>query len=70
MLESGAGRSVLARKAINHFGIKCGDGWSGVVYYKRDDDYDSNGYLKESCFRSYPTSEDSFEDHSARYSQG
>ena len=55
----------MARKANNHFGIKCGDGWSGVVYYKRDDDYDPNGHLKESCFRSYPTPEDSFEDHSA-----
>lgn len=29
LLESGAGRSTLCRKANNHFGIKCGPGWKG-----------------------------------------
>ena len=27
LLESGAGTSTLARKANNHFGIKCGRAW-------------------------------------------
>ena len=29
LLESGAGRGELARKANNHFGIKCGGRWNG-----------------------------------------
>ena len=29
LLESGAGRSMLATVANNHFGIKVGTGWSG-----------------------------------------
>ncbi len=29
LLESGAGRSELARKSNNHFGIKCGGSWDG-----------------------------------------
>ena len=28
-LESGDGNSSLARKANNHFGIKCHEGWKG-----------------------------------------
>jgi len=28
LLESGAGRSELARKSNNHFGIKCGRSWT------------------------------------------
>ena len=27
LLESNAGRSFLAKRGNNHFGIKCGDGW-------------------------------------------
>ena len=29
LLESGAGSSTLAVQANNHFGIKCGNSWSG-----------------------------------------
>ena len=29
ILESNAGRSTLARRAKNHFGIKCGSKWKG-----------------------------------------
>ncbi|MCB9288436.1 MAG: LysM peptidoglycan-binding domain-containing protein [Lewinellaceae bacterium] len=65
ILESDAGRSELAVRANNHFGIKCGDNWSGAAYYKKDDDYSQSGYLEESCFRSYPTVEASFADHSS-----
>lgn len=32
LLESGAGYSQLARKSNNHFGIKCGGSWRGVVF--------------------------------------
>src|SRR5210317_2328984 len=30
--ESGAGRSNMAIKANNHFGIRCGDNWEGEQY--------------------------------------
>lgn len=29
LLESGAGKSQLARRSNNHFGIKCGKYWEG-----------------------------------------
>lgn len=57
LLESGAGKSELAKKSNNHFGIKCHTGWSGKNV-KADDDY------KGECFRKYDRVEDSFEDHS------
>ena len=56
LLESGAGRSVLARKSNNHFGIKC-HGWPGGKVYHDDDE-------KGECFRAYRKVEDSYEDHS------
>jgi len=64
ILESDAGRSKLARKANNHFGIKCGNNWTGKTYEKKDDDYDNRGKLIESCFRSYKKAEESFIAHS------
>jgi LysM repeat protein len=64
LLESDAGRSDLATKANNHFGIKCGGDWQGKTYYKKDDDY-KNGKLVASCFRSYKEAEQSFMAHSA-----
>ena len=42
-IESGYGTSTLARKAANHFGVKCGRDWLGDTYYIKDDDYDDNG---------------------------
>ena len=63
ILESGAGTSELAQNANNHFGIKCGTGWNGKTYQKKDDDRDANGNLIESCFRKYDKVEDSFHDH-------
>ena len=56
VLESGAGRSELTRKANNHFGIKC-HGWTGRKSYHDDDE------LGE-CFRAYDSAYDSYQDHS------
>jgi len=64
MLESNLGRSDLAYRANNHFGIKCGGNWTGEVYYKLDDDIDSTGNLQESCFRSYASAFESYVAHS------
>ncbi len=64
MLESNLGRSDLAYRANNHFGIKCGNNWTGEVYYKLDDDIDSTGNIMESCFRSYASAFESYVAHS------
>lgn len=57
LLESGAGNSDLAKKAKNHFGIKCHKEWNGRTYRMDDDE-------KNECFRRYRNAEDSFRDHS------
>lgn len=57
ILESGSGRSPLAIKANNHFGIKCSDGYDGKKYYQDDD-------RKHDCFRVYANPDQSFRDHS------
>ena len=62
--ESGLGKSALAVKANNHFGIKCKNYWMGKRYYHIDDDTDSKGDLIESCFRKYDNDMDSYIDHS------
>jgi LysM repeat protein len=64
LLESNAGKSELARKANNHFGIKCHRDWNGKTYEKEDDDYDSFGNLIKSCFRKYKSVEESYIAHS------
>lgn len=56
LLESGAGKSELARKSNNHFGIKC-HSWSGKRTYHDDD-------AEDECFRVYKNVADSYEDHS------
>lgn len=56
LLESGAGKSELARKSNNHFGIKC-HAWDGKRTYHDDDEEDE-------CFRVYKNVRDSYEDHS------
>lgn len=56
-LESGDGNSSLARRANNHFGIKCHEDWNGKKVYQDDD-------AKDECFRKYPSVEDSYRDHS------
>jgi flagellum-specific peptidoglycan hydrolase FlgJ len=65
LLESGAGKSRLATQSRNHFGIKChGPEWHGGTFDHIDDDRDEHGNLVPSCFRSYPSVEDSYIDHS------
>lgn len=64
LLESNAGRSYLAKRGNNHFGIKCGDGWPGKKVYREDDDYDDRGKLIKSCFRSYRSVAASYIAHS------
>lgn len=62
ILESGNGNSTLARKANNHFGIKCHKGWEGE-YVRHDDD------APRECFRKYNSPYDSYKDHSFFLSQ-
>lgn len=62
--ESNFGKSDLATLANNHFGIKCKSYWKGYTYYHRDDDFNKNGELIKSCFRSYDNVFDSYIDHS------
>lgn len=57
ILESNAGRSALAVKGNNHFGIKCHNDWKGKTMR-----YDDNA--PKECFRVYPHAEASFRDHS------
>ena len=56
VFESGAGKSELARRANNHFGIKCHN-WTGRRSYHDDDE-------RNECFRAYDSAYESFEDHS------
>ncbi len=56
VLESGAGKGELTRKANNHFGIKCHD-WTGDHVYHDDDE-------RGECFRKYKDPKYSFQDHS------
>lgn len=63
ILESNCGKSELACKANNHFGIKCGNDWRGKTFKKEDDDYE-NGKLTKSCFREFPSVYDSYIAHS------
>ncbi len=65
ILESGWGRSSLAVKANNFFGIKCHNDWTGDTYSEYDDDF-RNGELVASCFRKYESVEVSFADYSKR----
>jgi flagellum-specific peptidoglycan hydrolase FlgJ len=58
ILESGKGRSELALKSNNHFGIKCHTQWKGARVYHDDDE-------KGECFRKYQFVETSYVDHSA-----
>ncbi|MBE3036811.1 MAG: glucosaminidase domain-containing protein [Candidatus Atribacteria bacterium] len=57
MIESDFGRSTLALKANNHFGIKCHDDWTSPTIRYNDD-------KRNECFRKYQTPEESFYDHS------
>ncbi len=56
ILESGAGRGDLTRRANNHFGIKCHE-WQGDKVYHDDDS-------SQECFRKYNDPKYSYRDHS------
>lgn len=56
ILESGAGRGELTRRANNHFGIKCHE-WQGEMVYHDDD-------RSQECFRKYNDPRYSYRDHS------
>lgn len=56
LLESAAGRSTLATRGNNHFGIKCHSEWKGDTLLRDDD-------KANECFRAYATAEESFADH-------
>ena len=66
ILESGAGKGDLTRRANNHFGIKCHD-WNGEKVYLDD--------RRKECFRKYKHAKYSYRDHSlflsgrARYAE-
>ncbi len=58
MLESNYGKSKLAKKGKNHFGIKCHKGeWEGGEMYLEDD-------APNECFRTYESVLQSYRDHS------
>ncbi|MGM0567254.1 MAG: glucosaminidase domain-containing protein [Bacteroidota bacterium] len=57
ILETNSGRSRLAVKANNHFGIKCHTGWNGPTIRKTDDAF-------KECFRKYDDPAFSYRDHS------
>ncbi|MBE0679931.1 MAG: glucosaminidase domain-containing protein [Bacteroidales bacterium] len=57
MLESNYGRSTLAVKGNNHFGIKCHNNWRGARIYHDDN-------RRGECFRAYTSAEESYRDHS------
>jgi LysM repeat protein len=57
LIESGAGKSELARISNNHFGIKCHNNWKGETVSYWDDG-------ENACFRKYKNVEESYEDHS------
>ena len=50
-------QGILAKKANNHFGIKCHKGWKGKSITHDDDE-------KDECFRSYKNPLKSYRDHS------
>ncbi len=57
LLESNAGRSRLATKANNHFGIKVGGSWTGPYIVQSDD-------RPNDRFRKYKSARESYIDHS------
>ncbi len=57
ILESNSGRSRLAVKGNNHFGVKCHSSWEGKRLHHDDD-------ARQECFRKYEHPLSSFRDHS------
>lgn len=65
-LESGWGRSELAKSANNHFGIKAKKDWYGMSYCKNTLEYGNyqpdQPYLAQQCFKKYSYIRDSYND--------
>lgn len=59
LLESGFGKSKLAAKYNNFFGIKANSAWTGQKVYLKNGANDPNKY---SYYRVYPSAEASFRD--------
>jgi len=65
ILESNWGKSELAVKANNLFGVKASDGWKGDKYLVETKEQDKNGneFTVKAYFRKYESWSDSVEDH-------
>lgn len=65
ILESGYGRSLLAKKANNLFGIKAGKAWKGLKYLikTREWDPDRGMYVILAAFRQYGSWVECFRDY-------
>jgi len=65
-LESGWGRSELAKSANNHFGIKAKKEWRGMSYCKNTLEYGNyypdQPYMAQQCFRKYFYIRESYQD--------
>ncbi|MDY4561408.1 MAG: glucosaminidase domain-containing protein [Peptostreptococcus porci] len=64
-LESGWGKSELATKANNLFGIKAKDDWKGEKYLVKTAEYDKNNkkFYIDAYFRNYRNWQESLVDH-------
>lgn len=67
VLESGYGKSLLASKANNLFGIKAGKSWKGLVFNikTREFDAEKGWFVIMAPFRQYATWADCFNDYAS-----
>lgn len=70
-LESGFGKSSLATKSNNFFGIKADKAWTGrkVTYPTKEQRPDGSEYTVNASFKVYDTPEDSFRNY-VKFIQG
>ncbi len=61
ILESGWGKSPLAKVTNNHFGIKCHADWEGERYATKNES--AGEHTKGTCYRAYDNSKQSYQDH-------
>jgi len=67
ILESQHGKSELAKKACNHFGIKCGKNWDGLRYSVVSNEWEvekKRMIPRLGCFRAYDSVSDCYRAHS------
>lgn len=58
------GGSKLSKEANNYFGIKCGGGWEGPVYYIQTREViNGRSVMVDACFRKYGSIKDSIQDY-------